>query len=65
MQALKNKIVDTIAALADDTNSVPTPDDTRVLYEEIEETTPLRKLVVDLFAIKKTDRLVETHEDSW
>lgn len=63
----KNGIVDMMARVADRTNSVPTPDDTRTVFGEdgVREGSGLRKLVVDLFAWKKTDQLVEAHEDSW
>ncbi|KAL8736777.1 MAG: hypothetical protein Q9166_000143 [cf. Caloplaca sp. 2 TL-2023] len=63
----KNAIVDFMAKTADESNSVPTPDDTRTIFGEngVREGSGLRALVVDLFAWKKTDHLVEGHEDSW
>lgn len=65
MEGLRNAVVDLIADLADRTNSVLTPSDTRILYGGIRDSAPLRDLVLDLFAFKKTDRLVESHADSW
>jgi hypothetical protein len=44
---------------------VLTPSDTRILYEQIRDSSPLRSLVLDLFAFKKTDRLLESHADTW
>ena len=57
--------MDRIAELADTRNAVPAPDDTRVLYGEIRESAPVRRLVLDLFVWMKTDALVVGHEDSW
>ncbi|KAF2743674.1 hypothetical protein M011DRAFT_480617 [Sporormia fimetaria CBS 119925] len=65
IESLRNTIVDTIADLADDTNSVLTPSDTRILYEQIPPHAPIRSLVLDLFAFKKTDKLLAEHEDRW
>ncbi|KAI4145340.1 MAG: hypothetical protein L6R39_003838 [Caloplaca ligustica] len=67
VEGCKNGIVDMMAKVADRTNSVPTPDDTRTVFGEegVREEEGLRRLVVDLFAWKKTDQLVEAHEDSW
>ncbi|KAI4128991.1 MAG: hypothetical protein LQ338_002458 [Usnochroma carphineum] len=67
VEGCKNAIVDAMARVADRTNSVPTPDDTRTVFGEggVREGEGLRRLVVDLFAWKKTDQLVEAHEDSW
>lgn len=65
MSALRDCIVDDVAVLADRTNSVPTPDDTRALWGEGREGCGLRRLVLDLFVWKRTENLVETHEDSW
>ncbi|KAL8998351.1 MAG: hypothetical protein Q9169_002564 [Polycauliona sp. 2 TL-2023] len=63
----KNDIIDFMAKTADATNSVPTPDDTVTIFGEngVREGCGLRSLVVDLFAWKKTDHLVEGHDDSW
>lgn len=47
--ALKNSIVDEIGWRADETNSVPTPDDTGSLWGCEEEMGGLKQLVVDLF----------------
>ncbi|KAM0803598.1 hypothetical protein BDR22DRAFT_886432 [Usnea florida] len=47
--AMKNGIVDEIGWRADETNSVPTPDDTRSLWGGEEEMGGLKELVVDLF----------------
>jgi hypothetical protein len=54
-----------MAELAEQTNSVPTPTDTYILYESIRDNAPVRRLVLDLFAYKKTDNLVATHPDDW
>ena len=62
---LKNDVVDAIAALADSSNSVPTAEDTRMVYGEMSDTSLIRKLVLDLFLWKKTENLIETHPDSW
>jgi hypothetical protein len=62
---LSNHILSTIARLSEATNSVPTPSDTFILYDNIPENSKLRMLVLDLFAYKKTDRLLETHKDEW
>jgi hypothetical protein len=64
-EGLRNAVVDLVSELADKTNSVLTPSDTRTLYQTIRESAPLGALVLDLFAFKKTDRLVETHMDAW
>jgi hypothetical protein len=58
-------VIDLTSDLADRTNSVLTPSDTRILYEQLRESSPLRTLVLDLFAFKKTDRLLESHTDTW
>ena len=62
---LRNDILDKIAEVADETNSVPTPDDTRTIDAELPPESRLKKLVVDLFVWKKTDVVLETHPDSW
>jgi heterogeneous nuclear rnp K-like protein 2 len=62
---LSNHILSSIARLSEATNSVPTPSDTRILYEQIRASAPLRALILDLFAYKKTDKLLETHKDEW
>lgn len=62
---LSNHILSTIARLSEATNSVPTPSDTFILYDSIRDNSPLRTLVLDLFAYKKTDKLLETHKDDW
>ncbi|KAK4497153.1 hypothetical protein PRZ48_011603 [Zasmidium cellare] len=62
---LSNHILTTIARLSESTNSVPTPSDTWILYDTIPSTSPLRTLILDLFAYKKTDKLLETHKDDW
>ena len=64
-EALRNYIVDMMADLADQTNSVLTPSDTRILYNDINEGSKLRELVLDLFAFKKTDKLLASHADHW
>ncbi|KAL6707370.1 hypothetical protein ACN47E_004149 [Coniothyrium glycines] len=65
LEAARNAVVDVMSELADRTNSVLTPSDTRILYEQIRDSAPLRDLVLDLFAFKKTDRLLEGHNDWW
>ncbi|GAB7357272.1 hypothetical protein MBLNU459_g8243t2 [Dothideomycetes sp. NU459] len=63
--SLSNDVVDATARLSESTNSVPTPSDTWILYDTIRETAPMRRLVLDLFACKKTDKLLESHKDEW
>ncbi|KAF2813754.1 uncharacterized protein BDZ99DRAFT_567498 [Mytilinidion resinicola] len=65
LEALRNQTIDQISDLAEQTNSVLTPSDTRILYEEIRDNAPLRALVIDLFAFKKTDKLLAEHPDDW
>jgi hypothetical protein len=65
VEGLRNAVVNLVAKLADRTNSVPTPMDTNLLYENIRDNAPIRRLVLDLFAFKKTDNLVATHPDAW
>ena len=65
VEALKNDVVDRVVRLADDHNTVPAPDDTRILYADIREAAPVARLVLDLFVFKRTDRVVESHTDSW
>ena len=65
IEGMRNAVVDLMAELADQTNSVPTPMDTSLLYENIRENAPIRALVLDLFAYKKTDNLLATHKDPW
>ncbi|KAL9592347.1 MAG: hypothetical protein Q9179_006806, partial [Wetmoreana sp. 5 TL-2023] len=67
VEGAKNAVCDFMAKVADRTNSVPTPDDTRAVFgdEGVREGSGLRALMVDLFVWKKTDHLVEGHEDSW
>jgi len=62
---LSNHILSTIARLSEATNSVPTPSDTWLLYDNIRDNSPLRTLILDLFSYKKTDKLLETHKDEW
>lgn len=64
-EGLRNYIIDLMADLADSTNSVLTPSDTRILYDQIGEEAKIRELVLDLFAFKKTDKLLDTHQDRW
>lgn len=64
-EGLRNYVVDLIADLADNTNSVLTPSDTRILYEQISEGAKIRELILDLFAFKKTDKLLASHTDRW
>lgn len=66
-EGLRNSVVDVMADLADSTNSVLTPSDTRILYDQIGggRETMVGKLVLDLFAFKKTDKLLREHEDRW
>jgi hypothetical protein len=65
IEGLRNAVVDFMAELADQTNSVPTPLDSNLLYENIRDNAPIRRLVLELFAFKKTDNLVATHPDEW
>ena len=65
IEGMRNAVVDLIAALAESTNSVPTPSDTYILYEGIRSNAPARALILDLFAFKKTDNLIATHPDEW
>jgi hypothetical protein len=65
IEGLRNAVVDCMAELAEQTNSVPTPTDTHILYKSIRDNAPVRHLVLDLFAYKKTDNLVATHPDDW
>lgn len=65
IEGMRNALCDRIAALAEDTNSVPTPSDTYILYETIRPNAPVKNLVLDLFAFKKTDNLIATHPDEW
>ena len=65
LEGLRNAVIDVISDCADHTNSVLTPSDTVALYEDIRDSAPLRQLVLDLFAFKKTDRLLESHADWW
>lgn len=65
IEALRNDVIDMMIRMSEKWNSVPTPDDTFLLHEQVREKTALRKLVVDLFVYKKTDQLVEKHEDQW
>ena len=62
IEGLRNTVVDVISDVADATNAVLTPSDTRILYDMVPASSPLRKLVLDLFAFKKTDRLLDEHE---
>lgn len=63
--SLSNNILDTMSRLSESTNSVPTPSDTWILYDTIRDSAPMRRLVLDLFAYKKTDKLLESHKDEW
>lgn len=65
VEDLRNAVVDEMARLSEKYNSVPTPQDTRTIDDELRENCGLRELVVDLFVWKKTDNLVQMHEDSW
>jgi len=66
VSSLKNAIVDCMCRIADATNSVPTPDDTRAIWgDDAGDTSQLGKLVLDLFVWKKTGHLIDTHPDSW
>lgn len=65
IEALKNDVIDEIIQLCEKWNSVPTPDDTKEIEANTLPGVGLRKLAVDLFVFKKTDQLVQKHEDSW
>ncbi|KAF2002573.1 hypothetical protein P154DRAFT_430628, partial [Amniculicola lignicola CBS 123094] len=56
-EGLQNRVVDVISDLADQTNSILSASDTRVLYNSISESSPIRQLVLDLFAFNRTDGL--------
>lgn len=60
IESCKNAIIDKVAKLAEETNSVPTPTDTWIVFEPFgsQDGNKLRKLVVDLFAWKRTDNLL-------
>lgn len=62
---LSNHILTTLARLSESTNSVPTPSDTWILYDTLPPNSSLQRLILDLFAYKKTDKLLETHKDDW
>ncbi|KAF2704217.1 hypothetical protein K504DRAFT_390721, partial [Pleomassaria siparia CBS 279.74] len=67
-EGLRNAVVDCVAECADKTNSVLTPSDTCILYEVVPDTPSgdkVRELILDLFAFKKTDRLLRDHPDRW
>lgn len=65
VEGLRNAIVDETMRLSEKWNSVPTPNDTVTMDEMVREGCGLRSLIVDLFVWKKTDNLVENHEDVW
>lgn len=65
IEALKNEVIDTIIILCEKWNSVPNANDTWLIDEQTMPKTALRRLVIDLFVYKKTDQLVEKHEDPW
>jgi len=65
VEGMRNALCDRIAIMAEETNSVPTPADTYILYEGVRESAPVRALVLDLFCFKKTDNLIATHPDDW
>ncbi|KAJ9659781.1 hypothetical protein H2201_007217 [Coniosporium apollinis] len=65
VEKLRNQVVDKVAELAEEKNSVPTPSDTYILYESIRDNAPMRQLILDLFAFKKTDNLLENHPHDW
>ncbi|GAM83284.1 hypothetical protein ANO11243_012700 [Dothideomycetidae sp. 11243] len=45
--------------------AIPCPRVTSIERPGIRATAPLRELILDLFTYKKTDRLLEEHEDDW
>ena len=67
VESCKNAIVEKVAHLAEATNSVPTPTDTWIIFQTFEhfESNAMRRLIVDLFAWKRTDNLLDCHEDEW
>ncbi|KAI9670232.1 MAG: hypothetical protein M1831_006446 [Alyxoria varia] len=67
VNACKNAIVEKVADLAEATNSVPTPTDTWIIFDTFlhVESNCMRRLIVDLFAWKRTDNLLDQHEDEW
>ncbi|KAI4216980.1 MAG: hypothetical protein LQ351_000929 [Letrouitia transgressa] len=65
VEGAKNAAVDQLASVADQANAVPTPEDTHTVFEEAREGCALAALVLDLFVYKRTEALVEGHEDCW
>ncbi|KAI9721379.1 MAG: hypothetical protein M1828_005128 [Chrysothrix sp. TS-e1954] len=67
VEACKNAIIEKVVGLAEATNSVPTPTDTWIVWETFGNLkgNPMRRLITDLFAWKRTDNLVDQHEDDW
>lgn len=65
IEPLRNDVVDRIARIAVDRNTVPAPDDTRILYGEIRDGAPVGRLVLDLFVGLRTERVLGRHADSW
>lgn len=67
VESCKNMIVEKVAKLAEETNSVPTPTDTWIIFETFgsQVQNKMRRLIVDLFAWKRTDNLLDSHEDEW
>ena len=64
-ERLRNAVLDEVAMVTEKFNAVLSPDDTRELWGEGGEGRGLRGLVLDLFAFKNTEILLETHDDSW
>lgn len=75
---LTNHILDTIAGLSEETNSVPTPADTHILHASSDDgddntntndnnpcLKALKDLVLDLFAYKRTSNLILSHPQEW
>lgn len=65
IESLCNAIIDRMAQLLKKTNCVLTPSDTFIMYEKIRHNAGVRSLFLDIFTLKKTDKLIETHRDEW
>ena len=65
IRELQNDICDKVVSVAEQENACPNPEDTWTLYEEVNEGARIRDVVLDLFAWKRTEKLLEEHEDAW
>lgn len=62
---LQNDICDKLISVAERENACPNPGDTWTLYEEMNDGARIRDVVLDLFTWKRTEKLLEEHEDAW